>query len=171
MPEITKRIYGSNPIEYCWSKPRPFAFITHWGEKGDTLWVSPTYNSGVLERSRGRWGLTNNGAQNPNNWMDRINFQQYNESIYAVTNPLGIKQIEEVELEIAQLEEELATLHAQLQHAKQKKIQTYRSVCREFAAPITSKDLISMRDYAHNAGEDTVACFKTSENTLDIDLY
>lgn len=166
MPESVKQIYGSNPIEYCWSKDQPLAFITHWGEKGDTLWVSPTYNSGVLERSRGRWGLTNNGAQNPSNWMERINFQQYTESIYAVTNSLGIERIEEVEAEIAQLEEELSALHARLQHAKQKKIQTYRSVCREFATPITGKDLTAMRDHAHKAGADTVSCFKTSQ-TLD----
>lgn len=167
MPEITKRIYGSNPIEYCWSKPRPFAFITHWGERGDTLWVSPTYNSGVMERSRGRWGLTNNGAQNPNNWMERINFQQYTEGVYAVTNPIGISKIIEVEAEIASLEEKLATLHAQLQHAKQKKVQTYRAVCREYSTPITGKDLTVMRDHAHNAGEDSITCFKTQDNSLD----
>jgi hypothetical protein len=167
MPESVKRIYGSNPIEYHWPKGHPLVFITHWGEKGDTLWVSPTYNSGVLERSRGRWGLTNNGAQNPSNWMDRINFHQYNDSIHAVTNPIGIKQIEEIECEIAQIEEELAVLHARLQQAKQKKIQTYRAVCKEFSMPITSKDLVSMRDCAHEAGEDMVACCKTSQEVLD----
>lgn len=167
MPDSVKRLYGSNPIEYRWSKGQPLIFITHWGERGDTLWVSPTYNSGVLERSRGRWGLSNNGAQNPNNWMDRINFKQYTDTIYAVTNALGVKQIEEVESEIAQIEEELVELHARLQHAKQNKLHVYRSVAREFSTVITSKDLTSMRDTAHGAGEDTVSCLKTSEKALD----
>lgn len=99
--------------------------------------------------------------------MDRINFKQYTDTIYAVTNALGVKQIEEVESEIAQIEEELVELHARLQHAKQNKLHVYRSVAREFSTVITSKDLTSMRDTAHGAGEDTVSCLKTSEKALD----
>lgn len=164
MPESAKPTCDSKRIEHQWLKGRVLVFITHWGEKGDTLWVAPTYNSGVLERSRGRWGLTSGGAQNPNNWMERINFQQYNESIYAVTNITGINKISDIESEIAKLEEELSNLHVRLQQAKQKRLQTYRTVCKEFSTPVTSKDLVEMRDQAHNAGENTVSCLKSQSS-------
>lgn len=163
MPDGQKRVYGSNPIKYCWSKIRPLAFITTWGERGDTLWMSPTYNSGVLERARGRWGISRNGAQNPLNWMARINFKQYTENVYAVTDAAGLEQIDQAEEAILNLEEQLSELHTQLQHAKQQRSQLYKDVCRQYCVPVTSKDLVVMRDHAYNAGTDTVTQFSAQE--------
>lgn len=162
----SKRVYGTQAIEYCWDNQRPLAFITTWGERGDTLWLSPTYNSGTLEKARARWGMSNNGAQNHQTWMDRIVFKQYSNSIYAVNEQEGIDTIVAVEAEVLALETEVAALHTKLQQTKQKRTQLYREVCKKHSKAVTVGNLTAMRDHAHSVGPNTVIQFKT-QSALD----
>lgn len=162
MPDTLKQVDYSRPVDYQWSKPQPLLFITHWGEKGDALWISPTYNSQALEKYRCRWGLSNNEARNTNNWMFRINFKQYSNKLFAVTDSNGVHKIKEIEDEIASIEDKLCELHTQLHHAKIKKLQIYRTVCKDFSIPVTSSDLKHLRDFAHEQGPGVVAKFKVS---------
>jgi hypothetical protein len=167
MSDSLKRTYGSVPIEYTWNKPKPLLFITHWGDKGDALWISPTYNSGILEKNRGRWGLTNHGAKNPHLWMDRINFKKYNNSIYAVTDINGLEKIQAIESEIDEIEIQLRELHLKLQAVKQKRFHVYKEVCIESSTMVTESDLRKMRNKAAELGQDMVACFKVESEEVD----
>jgi len=165
MPDAQKQIDFLKHVDYCWSKPKPLMFITTWGEKGDALWISPTYCSNILEKYRCRWGLSNNNVKNTQNWMFRINFKRNDIKIFAVTDIIGVQQIREIESEIAEIEEQLCQLHTQLYKAKARKLQIYRTACKDYASPITAADIAKIRDYAHSQGPGAVARFNVDMGT------
>lgn len=144
---------------------RAFCFLTTWGDRGESLWVSPLYNRGSLEKNRLKWGISSKGAQNFVNWLDRIDVRNYTGCIFGVTDASGLKALDEADKTVAAIEKELTELHVKLHKAKQKRIAVYRDVGKTKGKMVREKQLLAMRDAALAVDPEAIAVWKAADAT------